>query len=215
MKRPRIFAIQGIDTDICMPIESAMIIYHTVDIVISKCPKCGWEDDVTTSYLLEGFDDFHDGDLSQIGFLGCDFLPLFARRDLAQKIVESLSGASYAKVGYYIWNQDIVLRKSERFTKEPLIGAVEVTGRCKGGFLKATGKPLDVNCELCKEMYLADGNNDVEIDDVLLDYSQWDGSDIFNVEVDCYTTIITEEGRSKLEYLGFKNLIYQEVFWKE
>ena len=57
--------------------------------------------------------------------------------------------------------------------------------------------------------------NRVAFSELLLDFEKWDGTDIFEIKYWDIEYIITESGRTKLEKLGFKNLIYEEGFWKE
>ena len=213
MPKPRIFRIVDINEDM-RPVNSPLIINDTTD-KSTKCKKCGDSSSKTTEYLVQGYDEFAEEDLSKPAFLGFDVLPLFATLENTKKVVNALSGCELAKVGYDDWNQ-YEIPKSETFTRKPLLGAVEITGECKGAFFKSTGKPLPVNCDECRGMYDIDENR-VQPNELLLDFSRWDGTDIFEIKYGGFEieTIITEKGRKKLEDLGFDNLVYEEMFWAE
>ena len=211
MNKPKTYRIVDIDKN-AQPLNSAIIINHIAE-VKSKCCKCGSDSSTAVKYLIQGYDDFTEVDLSKPAFLGFDVLPLFATLENAKKVTNALSGCKLAKVGYDDWNQ-YEIPKSEAFTREPILGAVEVTGSCNGLFCKSTQKPLKASCDKCYNMYAVDENEDIPLADVLLDYAKWDGSDIFQISY-AYKieTIITEEGRKKLENLGFENIIYEEIRW--
>lgn len=210
--KPGIFRIVDIKED-SYPVESPVIINHVTE-EKTKCNKCGNTSSKVTEYLVQGYDEFAEEDLSSPAFLGYDVLPLFATLENAKKVVSVLSGCELARVGYDDWNQTEI-DESERFTRKPLLGAVEVMGKCRGAFFKKTGNPLLINCDKCHDMYDID-ENCVEPNELLLDFVQWDGTDIFEIIFGYHIyTIITEQGRKKLEELGFKNLVYEEMFWAD
>lgn len=213
--KPKIFLIADIVAG-SSPLKSALIIsggYDPKREEMQVCPKCKEKSRIQENYyLVEGFDDFLEYDLSEPAFLGFCVPPLFTTRDNAKLITAELSGSRYAITGYDVWGQ-IPIRKKEYFTREPLLGCVEIVGRCKGAYFKSTLKPLPVTCDYCRNMY-GISSNDVKPHELLYNFPMWDGSDIFEVYYGYnIATIITEDGIKKLNNLGFNNLIYEEVFW--
>ena len=160
--------------------------------------------------LVQGYDDFCDADLSKKGFLGFDFTPLYGFRDIIKKAVEKITGTSYVIVGYADWNQQS-FDKRERYTRLPLLGGLTIKGKLQKIFVHGL-EP--VKCETCGS-YNEEQNIDPQ--DIILDYSSWDGSDMFTVYYDTksgyFTYYITEIGLRKLHELGIKNLRCEEAYW--
>ncbi|UDQ98292.1 hypothetical protein AAEX28_15090 [Lentisphaerota bacterium WC36G] len=120
--KPRIFEITAV---VNSPLESAIIINNTKDKNI-KCPLCHNKSFITTKYLIQGYDNFLEYNLSEPAFLGFNFEPLYTTESNAKLIVNSLSGCTLAKVDYDDWNQTVYIKL---WRKKPFLGAIDVTPR--------------------------------------------------------------------------------------
>lgn len=210
--KPKIYKIVDIDQEKPIPVNTAVIIENIEKDEI-QCDKCGNEKWEIKNYLIEGFDEFDDLKNGIKGFLGFDTNPLVASRYDTEEIAKKLLGCNSVNVGYLDWNQEDNIPKSEQFTKEPLLGALSIYGVCNK--VSYEDNSILKRCDECGSMCFYE-NNEAEEEKLLLHYDSWDKTEIFNLDLYFNTiTVITKDGRQKLDDLGFDNLIYEEIFWAD
>ena len=207
-KKPRIFKINNL-TDKSLQ-DSEIHVCNVKKVIVDTCDKCGEVDIVPVKKNITLPKNYTKNlKLSSPVFFGMNINEFFTAKLFAMQFTENISGSRFVEVDSF--NQDGALLQNQ-------IGSIAVTGRCKRAFRKSfLGKKesLLFRCSKCFDMYGIQ-QNVVKDKHLYLDYNSWNGSDITELDYAFnQNVVVTEKCKKQIELLGFKNLEYDEFFWRE
>jgi len=215
--RPPIFLVRGIDRRASLRC-AAYVHYDSIHARSSPhCTCCGRRFDVNRGPLLVYSSELQDIAESGKGFVLCDDdYNLLAPEDEIREIAGLITGALPLRAGYGTMyedaipgREDLVFAPHEWFTVTPHLAIVRVTGKCTNAFGRS-GQALP-RCEECGRLREFSWSS-VNPDHVSLDIDAWDGTEIFKLE-GSYRPILTQSALSKIEGLGFSNLVLHPLKW--
>lgn len=211
-EKPKIYLVRGVDREKPNPFDEYML-YASIDdgLYDPYCKYCNHSFDINSLQLYCMTDSMAEDHSNKTAFIEGDAdYYMISYQHHARKISELISGAVASRIGFGESADQVKIEKEHWLTTPPFLSRLQVTGRCYNA-LNSKGEPLP-KCNHCNRikdvvwMIIEDTN------DILLDYDQWDGTDVFRL-YGTYNPILTENAVNILNELGFDNLALEELHW--